>query len=86
MTGNLSVKEWPINWKFKPNKIQSNGDLTWTLLRTVAISSKRSNFKSNSSFPTSRSVLEKMNEELSKTLERITRSEGQINSSMSSIG
>lgn len=57
MIGNSNAKESLINSKFNPNKIQSNGDLTWTLLETAVISSKKSNFLSNNSFPNSRSVL-----------------------------
>jgi hypothetical protein len=38
------------------------------------------------SFPNSRNVLEKMNDDLSRTLEKVTKSEKVINSNMSDIG
>ena len=38
------------------------------------------------SFPNARGVLEKLNEDLSKTLEKISKSERMINSNMSDVG
>ena len=38
------------------------------------------------SFPNARSILEKLNDELTSTLDKISKSERMINSSMSDIG
>lgn len=86
MTGSLNAKESQINSKFKPKLIIKIGGLMLSLLEVVGITLKRSIFLFMLSFPKSRIILEKLNDDLTKTLETISKSERMINTNMSEIG
>ena len=54
--------------------------------KDVGSTSKKSNLFNSWSFPKSRAVLEKLNDDLTRTLDTISKSERMINTNMSDIG
>lgn len=86
MTGKLNAKELPTNLRFNQKLTIKSGEPILNQPELVPITLKRSKLILEYSFPNARIVLEKLTDELTTSLDKISKSEKMINSSMSDIG
>ena len=86
MIGNLNANELLTNLRFKIKLITNNGEQGQIQQETQQILSRKSILCIYYSFPNTRSILQKLNDDLTSTLDKISKSERMINSSMSDIG